>query len=1100
MQIMEPNGVLQVLGRTSVQAGLLVVLVLGVQWLLRKQLTPRWRCALWLLVVGRLLLPVSLGSGVSVFNVFPRLASASATVPQPKPIGGATPAEYRAVWEPHFVQRNLPTATPVKEAAGDLLVEPPVAAPASSRSRLANTPVSAVAPQPAPQPVRWQDVTFAIWALGVAVLGLHIVVSSWRLSRKFGQLAPVNEASLLNLLEDCQQRLGVRKRLLVVESSDVPTPVLHGLFVPKLVLPQGFATRFSPEELRFIFLHELAHVKRRDIAMNWLVALLQAMHWFNPLVWFGFARWRADRELACDALALDAAGADQNREYGRTILRLLENLTPRVTAPGLVGILEDHRQLKQRLRMIAGYRPARRWGIWSVLLLAGLAVVCLTDALEKEPARAKPDVLSETPAPSQRPVVTNGPSMKVTVLDAETGQPITGAEVLAPNQAAFWSGEENAPRWLTDEAGVAIIRLGEVPPETMQQNAWLTLSARRDGYAPRGASWAVGKGDARLSLPKEFLVRLERGTTIGGIVRDEAGVPQAGVHVQVFGTGYAWRGSRVPDQTYPEYWRGAKNSPGIVTDVQGRWQASDFPHDLESVTINLSRTEGDTQRFTHLNQEMNPLNHPAGEPLDLSDLRAGKAQFVLKAGFTVRGVVLDPQGHALPNVLVKAGHGAGNRVRDGEFRTDAAGMFELRHRPRRQMILTAYPPDSAITSTIVDVKEQMSEVRLQVAPLCPLHIRVVDGENRPIVGAVLGLDGYRTEGQVLDFSGTTDANGWYLWTNAPVAHLALTVRATNHASFPLFGIGQMVRRAPTNQLVISRLRAGMEHELIVHAKARDAASGMPVAVKTVSFQTGDREGLKIFAEPSAAEFDLKIPASRFRQGMWPTYQLRLDAEGCESLVTPWRDLVEGDWDVEFAMQRGRSGGTALLNNGKPAARAAIAIPSRDLPMYMYSPGQPPRDWATVVRADEDGHFEITHPGSDLPVLIMHEEGFLATTVDRLKGQPRLTLVPWGRVEGVLRAGTNAVPRANVHLAGGKLGAMNGWHFIFNADTDAKGRFVFEKVPPVDCGLYRYFNQGDGRSPAASCQQPVKVKAGEITRVEYGGTGRPIVGRVEGEAD
>src|SRR5439155_14936998 len=102
-------------------------------------------------------------------------------------------------------------------------------------------------------------------------------------------------------------------------------------------------------------LHELAHLKRRDLWLNWLIALLQILHWFNPLIWFGFARWRADRELACDALALEAAGEGQNHEYGQTILRLLENFTHRAAAPGLVGILEDKRHLHRRIGMIATF-------------------------------------------------------------------------------------------------------------------------------------------------------------------------------------------------------------------------------------------------------------------------------------------------------------------------------------------------------------------------------------------------------------------------------------------------------------------------------------------------------------------------------------------------------------------------------------------------------------------------------------------------------------------------------------------------------------------------------------------------------------------------
>ena len=72
METMNLGMFLAALGRSSLQAGVLVLVVLLAQWLLRKRLSPRWRCALWLLVVGRLLLPISVASVVSIFNLLPR--------------------------------------------------------------------------------------------------------------------------------------------------------------------------------------------------------------------------------------------------------------------------------------------------------------------------------------------------------------------------------------------------------------------------------------------------------------------------------------------------------------------------------------------------------------------------------------------------------------------------------------------------------------------------------------------------------------------------------------------------------------------------------------------------------------------------------------------------------------------------------------------------------------------------------------------------------------------------------------------------------------------------------------------------------------------
>jgi bla regulator protein BlaR1 len=195
--------------------------------------------------------------------------------------------------------------------------------------------------------------------------------------------------------------------------------------------------------LRFIFLHELAHLKRLDLPLNWLFAVLQVIHWFNPLVWVGFARWRVDREVACDAMTLDVAGAEQNHEYGRTILRLLAGFTRSTPTPGLIGILENKQQLRQRISTIAAYAPARRLSLLTAALVAALGVVSLTDARNQSPNptttrkdRASTEEFgthSAGPLDQPRRVVTNGVAVKVIVLDKDTGSRLANAEVLAPN-------------------------------------------------------------------------------------------------------------------------------------------------------------------------------------------------------------------------------------------------------------------------------------------------------------------------------------------------------------------------------------------------------------------------------------------------------------------------------------------------------------------------------------------------------------------------------------------------------------------------------------------------------------------------------------------
>lgn len=338
---------LAVLGRSTLEAGILVLLVLVAQWLFRKQLTPHWRCTLWLLVVVRLLLPFSLTSITSIFNLLPPWTqSALAVPPQAKPPAPQVP------------------------------IISPLVLPADPSTTVLRTTAPIVKRHAPPWPV-W---ILATWLAGTVLLATHLLISSLRLWRRCAALPHLTQPEVLALLQECCALLKMRTGPALLETIEVSTPALHGLFRPQLLLPKGFITRFSPAELRFVFLHELAHLKRRDLWLNWVVATLQVVHWFNPLIWFGFSRWRADRESACDAIALEAAGEEHKEQYGRTILRLLETFARPVSTPGLVGILEDKRRLQERIRLISAYVPANRWSRMALVVAAALAVIGLTDA------------------------------------------------------------------------------------------------------------------------------------------------------------------------------------------------------------------------------------------------------------------------------------------------------------------------------------------------------------------------------------------------------------------------------------------------------------------------------------------------------------------------------------------------------------------------------------------------------------------------------------------------------------------------------------------------------------------------------------------------
>ena len=105
------------------------------------------------------------------------------------------------------------------------------------------------------------------WLLGMLVLSLCVAIQVLRFGVKLRGAVeiPGDAAALLN---DCRREFGVSRRIELLETDAVRSPALFGLFRLRLLLPRGLASRFSRSELRYIFLHELAHVKRGDLWLN----------------------------------------------------------------------------------------------------------------------------------------------------------------------------------------------------------------------------------------------------------------------------------------------------------------------------------------------------------------------------------------------------------------------------------------------------------------------------------------------------------------------------------------------------------------------------------------------------------------------------------------------------------------------------------------------------------------------------------------------------------------------------------------------------------------------------------------------------------------
>jgi len=224
----------------------------------------------------------------------------------------------------------------------------------------------------------WAWYIFLVWAV-VAFTGLaRVALATIQVPRLRAEAAPVDiqtlPAELQALIDDFQRSRPVR--LLVSRRLEVPTAI--GFHKPAIILPAWLLESTPPEELKYILLHELAHLRRRDDWTNLAQKVLQALLFFLPSVWWIERRLGLDREMACDDAVLAHSGTP--RGYAACLARVAEKSFLRrqlALAQAAVGRM---RQLTVRVAMILDPNRPRGTHLWKpaipvVIVLTGLCAL-----------------------------------------------------------------------------------------------------------------------------------------------------------------------------------------------------------------------------------------------------------------------------------------------------------------------------------------------------------------------------------------------------------------------------------------------------------------------------------------------------------------------------------------------------------------------------------------------------------------------------------------------------------------------------------------------------------------------------------------------------
>ena len=226
----------------------------------------------------------------------------------------------------------------------------------------------------------WITVAF-VWLSGAWIVLLINAYSIYNFRRNIAQSVELDDKAVQENLLRAKAHLGIKRNVKVYESRFIDSPVICGMINPKILLPKGFWSSISSSKMYLILFHELSHVKNRDIIKNYLWLAARIVHWFNPLVAIAYKEYLNDIEYISDNTVLKALNGQSPIEYTESLLDAVKLSKNFIKVPVALSFCKSKSALRKRVEIML--KPQKKSKIISaavLMLCAVIVIACFTTA------------------------------------------------------------------------------------------------------------------------------------------------------------------------------------------------------------------------------------------------------------------------------------------------------------------------------------------------------------------------------------------------------------------------------------------------------------------------------------------------------------------------------------------------------------------------------------------------------------------------------------------------------------------------------------------------------------------------------------------------
>ncbi len=341
---------------SSILGSFIAITILLIKRVFKSKLSASWHYYVWLILILRLAVPYSYESPVSALNIFS------------KQINNVQVSLNASSINNTVNQNNVKNSNKVLPSNEGNVSKNSLTVPDTKLNKIRTFNLFKIAS--------------ILWFVGMFTAIVFIFIFNFIDYKKIKNLEICKDEETLEMLSACKKITKIKRYIPIIYANNINGASLYGIFKPKILISERVTKKFTLEEKSHILLHELIHLRYKDICMNWVMLIIAVINWFNPVIWYCLYRMKQDCELACDEKVLKYLEPISYQNYGSTIINMAALFSKSNNSFNSTALVSSKINLKRRIGMINSFKR-RTWkgSIAGAVIITVIIIVSLVNPI-----------------------------------------------------------------------------------------------------------------------------------------------------------------------------------------------------------------------------------------------------------------------------------------------------------------------------------------------------------------------------------------------------------------------------------------------------------------------------------------------------------------------------------------------------------------------------------------------------------------------------------------------------------------------------------------------------------------------------------------------